>query len=143
MTITDVKGFPKELLKKKYVPLYKAFIVVDEEMVMNVNCDIDVLAISKEAAVASLINELPLEEANDIRGKVISFAIFKLLKEDFVTKPVVDAGDIFFENDILSITLRHKIYEIDVCDTRIDEVTIDIDPRTEYRICSNIKLIDV
>lgn len=143
MTIAEVKGFPKELLKKKNVPLYKAFIVVDEEMVMNVNCDIDVLAISKEAAVASLINELPLEEANDIRGKVISFAIFKLLKEDFITKPVVDAGDVYFENDMLSITLRNKLYDIDVCDVRIDEVTIDIDPRTEFRICSNIKLIDV
>jgi len=142
MTIADVKGFPKELLKKKYVPVYKAFIVVDEEMVMNVNCDIDVLAITKEAAVASLINELPLEEAQNIRGKVISFAIFKLLKEDLITKPVVDIGDVYFENDMLSITLRHKIYEIDVCDARIDDVTIDIDPRTEYRICSNIKLVD-
>lgn len=142
MTIADVKGFPKELLKKKYVPVYKAFIVVDEEMVMNVNCDIDVLAITKEAAVASLINELPLEEAQNIRGKVISFAIFKLLKEDLVTKPVVDIGDVYFENDMLSITLRQKIYEIDVCDARIDDVTIDIDPRTEYRICSNIKLVD-
>lgn len=140
-TINDVKGFPKELLKKKNVPLYKAFIIHDPDTTMNVNTSIDILAISEEAAVASLVNELPLEEAMNIKGKVVSFAIFKLLKEDLITKPLVDAGDVFFENDLVSITLNGKIYEIDVEDKRIDDITINVDEKTEYRICSDIKLV--
>ena len=74
--IHDINGFPKELLKKKHMPLYKAFIIHDPETAMNVNSNIDILAISKEAAVASLVNELPLDDAMSIKGQVVSFAIF-------------------------------------------------------------------
>ena len=141
--IHDVSGFPKEVLKKKYMPLYKAFIIHDPETAMNVNSNIDILAITEEAAVASLVNELALDDAMAIKGKIVSFAIFKMLKDDFVTKPVVDAGDVYFENDLLSVTLAGKLYEVDVEDKRIDDITIDIDEKTEYRICTNIKLVDV
>ena len=141
--IEEVNGFPKEVLKKKHIPLYKAFIIHDPEAVMNVNSNIDILAITAEAAVAALVNTLPLEEALDIKGKVVSFAIFKLVKEDFIKKPVVGAGEIYFEKDRLSITLTGKMFEVDVEDKRIDDITIDIDERTEYRICTNIKLTDV
>jgi hypothetical protein len=141
--IRDITGFPKEILKKKYVLLYKAFIIQDTGTTMNVNPNIDILAITEEAAVASLVNELPLDEAMAIKGKVVSFAIFKMIKDAFVEKPVVDAGDVFFENDMLSVTLAGKLYEVDVDDKRIDDITIDIDEKTEYRICTNIKLVDV
>ena len=98
--ISDVEKFPKELLKKKYVPVYKAFIIHEPEECMNVDSTIDILAITKEAAVASLVNTLPLDEIMELKGKVISFAIFRLLKEDFIKKPVVDHGDIYFEKDL-------------------------------------------
>ena len=140
MKITEVEHFPKELLRKKSVSLYKAFIIHDQDEVMNIDSNIDILAITEEAAVTSLVNELPLDEAMDIKGKIISFAIFKLLKDDFVTKPVVDHGDVFFNRNMLSITLKNKIFDVDVKDMRIEDITIDIDPKTEYRICSNIKL---
>ena len=142
MFITDVKSFPKELLKKKKVPLYKAFIIHDVGTKMEVNSSIDILSITKEAAIASLVNELPLEEALNIKGEIVTFAIFKVHKDDFVNKPTIDGGDIFFKNDRLSITLKDKQFDVDVEDLRIDDITIDIDEKTEYRICSNIKLID-
>ena len=143
MFIEEVKGFPKEILKKKKVPFYKAFIIHDVGTELKVNSDIDILAITQEAAVASLVNELPLEEAMNIKGEIVSFAIFRLKKDDFISKPVVDAGETFFEKDLLSLTLKDKLFDVDVEDKRIDDITIDIDEKTEYRICSNIKLVDV
>ena len=142
MKINDVKGFPKELLKKKKVSFYKAFMIEDPDTTMNVDSNIDILAITEQAAVASLVNELRIENPMDIKGKIISFAIFKIHKDDLLTKNVVDHGDVYFNNDMMSITLKQKIFDIDVVDKIIDDITIDIDPQTEYRICSNIKLVD-
>ena len=44
---------------------------------------------------------------------------------------------------MLSITLNDKLYEVDVEDNRIDDITIDVDEKTEYRICTNIKLVNI
>ena len=143
MKITDIEGFPKALLKKKEIPLYKAFIIINPDDVMNINSNIDILSITQEAAVASLVNELPLDEANELKGKVISFAIIKLQKDDLLTKDIVDEGEPYFENDHLSITLKDKIFKIDVEDKLIDELDITVDEKTEYRICTNIKLVNV
>lgn len=141
MTIKDVENLPKDFLKKKNLEFYKAFIIQDPSEIMKVNANIDLLGITMEAAVASLVNTLPLEEALDIKGKCVSFAIFKLKKDELLEKNLVDNGDVNFEKGMISITLKDKIYSIDVEDKIIDDISIDIDPKTEYRICSGIKLI--
>ena len=143
MKITEIEGFPKALLKKKEIPLYKAFIILDSDDVMNINSNIDILSITQEAAVISLVNELPLDDAMNLKGKIISFAIIKLQKDDLLTKDIVDEGEPYFQNDNIAITLDKKIFKIDVEDKMIEELDITIDERTEYRICTNIKLADV
>ena len=143
MKITEIEGFPKALLKKREIPLYKAFIILDSDDVMNINSNIDILSITQEAAVISLVNELPLDDAMNLKGKIISFAIIKLQKDDLLTKDIVDEGEPYFQNDNIAITLDKKIFKIDVEDKMIEELDITIDERTEYRICTNIKLADV
>lgn len=143
MLLKDVKNIPNEILKKKNIDFYKAFIIHDPDDTMRVNSNIDILGITEEAAVASLVNTLPLEDALDIKGKCISFAIFRIKKEELMEKDLVDAGDIKFENGLISVTLRDKIYTIDVEDKIIENIDIDINPKTEYRLCTNIKLVKV
>ena len=144
MKIGEVKNFPKALLKKKYIPLYKAFIFEDSDQEMNINKNIDVLSLTKEAALETLINEMPMMDVVDhvFEQKTVSFAIIKLDTEDFVKKDVVDHGDVYFENDkSLSITLKDKIFKIDVEDYLIENIVIDIDHTTEKRVCKDIKLV--
>lgn len=143
MKLKDLEGFPKNLLKKKSLPTYKAFIISDPEEYMDIKVDVDLLAITEEAAVRALINDLPLEEIQDIKGKTISFAIIEIEKESLETKDVVDHGDIYFKDEIISITLKDKIYQINVYDKILEDVTIDIDANTEMKLVSNIKLVEV
>ena len=146
MKINEIKGFPKELLKGKTIPLYKAYFFADSEDEMKINTSIDLLSISKEAAVEQLVNELPMQDVVDgiyattILNHVVSFAVIKLDKADLLTKDVIDDGDVFFENGVLSISLRDKLYKVDVEDNILESITIKIDDKTEKRICSDIKL---
>lgn len=142
MLLKDVENFPSEILKKKNIEFYKAFIIHDPSESMKVNSNIDILGITQEAAVASLVNTLPLEEALDIKGKCISFAIFRIKRDELLEKDLTDAGEISFENGLISITLKDKVYIIDVEDKIIEDITIDIDPKTEYRICTDINLVN-
>lgn len=142
MTIKDVENFPKEILKKKNLEFYKAFIIHDPSETMKVNSNIDLLGITMEAAVASLVNTLPIDEAMNIKGKCVSFAIFRVKKDELLEKDLVDNGDINFENGMISITLKDKIYIIDVEDKIVQDINIEIDPKTEYRVCTDIKLVN-
>ena len=144
MKINEVEGFPKELLKGKTVPLYKAFCFTNSEEEMKINTSIDMLAISKEDALVELINQSPLEDTilSTWSGNTISFAVIKLDKADLITKDLVDEGDIFFENGIISVTLRDKIYKVDVVDHILKNISIQIDDKTQRRICSDIELLD-
>lgn len=142
MTIKDVENFPKEILKKKNLEFYKAFIIHDPSEIMKVNSNIDLLGITMEAAVASLVNTLPIDEAMNIKGKCVSFAIFRVKKDELLEKDLVDNGDINFENGMISITLKDKIYIIDVEDKIVQDINIEIDPKTEYRVCTDIKLVN-
>ena len=144
MKINEVEGFPKELLKGKTVPLYKAFFFTNSEEEMKINTSIDMLAISKEDALVELINQSPLEDTilSTWSGNTISFAVIKLDKADLLTKDLVDEGDVFFENGIISVTLRDKLYKVDVVDYILRNVSIQIDDKTQRRICSDIELVD-
>ena len=144
MKINEVEGFPKELLKGKTVPLYKAFFFTNSEEEMKINTSIDMLAISKEDALVELINQSPLEDTilSTWSGNTISFAVIKLDKADLLTKDLVDEGDIFFENGIISVTLRDKLYKVDVVDYILRNISIQIDDKTQRRICSDIELVD-
>ena len=140
MKIKEVESFPKALLKKKKIPLYRAFIIKDADEVMNINSSIDLLAITKEDAVIQLVNELPEEEILTIVGKTVSFAVIELDRDDLLTKDVVDNGDVCFEHNILSVTLKDKIYNVKVEDMVIENIHIIIDPKTERKICTDLQL---
>lgn len=140
MKITEVEKFPKSSLKKKTVPLYKAFIINDPDDEMKININIDLLAITEERAVNTLVNELRINNVDEIKGKVISFAVFNLDTKDFITKDVVDEGDVYFQNESLSITLKDKVYTLDVVDKILDDIDIEFNEKTDQRICTNIVL---
>lgn len=147
MKINEVKGIPKELLKGKTVPLYKAFVLTNSEDEMKINTSIDLLAISKEDAVQELINNIEMGELYqslmDLSNKtIISFAIIKIDKDDLLTKDLVDEGDPYFENGILSITLKDKKFKVDVVDNILQNIVINVDDKTQRKICTNIELIE-
>lgn len=149
MKIKEVRGFPKELLKGKTVPLYKAFLFSDSEDEMKINTSIDLLAISKESALEELINSSSFENGliedlldSTFNGHTISFAVIKLDKDDLLEKDLVDEGDVFFENGLISISLKDKKFKVDVVDNILKHIVITIDEKTKRKICSEIELID-
>lgn len=141
-TILDIEGLPKEVLKKKTVPLYKAFILKDgEEMRIDVN--IDVLSISEESALQKMANSLSYDDILDLKGKLISFAVITFDKSELISKPLVDAGEIFYENGSISIMLKDKFYAVAVIDKMLESFDLEVNPKTEIKILSEIKLLKV
>lgn len=140
MNIRELEGFPKSLLKKDQIPFYRAFIITNPDDAMHINTSVDILSITMNAAIISLINEKRIVDPSEIKGRIISFAIFEINRYELEKKDIVDEGDVYFKNENISITLKDKQYDIRVEDYILDDITIDIDPTTEYRICSNIKL---
>lgn len=143
MKLKELEGFPKTLLKKKSLPVYKAFIITDPEEYMDIKVDVDLLALTEEAAVRSMINELSLEEIPYVKGRTISFAVIEIEKESLDSIDLVDHEEIFFKDEIISITLKDKIYQINVYDKILEDVSIEIDANTEIKLVSNIKLVKV
>lgn len=116
MKINEIENFPKELLKKKTLNLYKAFIIKDSEDEMRINQSADLLAITEEDAVADLIKN-SISSENPIQPNTeISFAVFKVDLKDMENKELLDNGEDYFKDGILFITLKDKIYKIDVYD---------------------------
>ena len=134
MKITEVEGFPKSLLKKKTIPLYKAFYIETDDEEMKVSTSADLFAISEKAAFEAFINENDnykkymqswLSEKMDISKPVedcsltISFAIFEMDTKDLKEKDLLDEGEVFFQNDLISVTLTDKLYKVNVIDKTI------------------------
>lgn len=155
MKIDELKEFPKSLLKKKHLTLYKAFVFENAEDEMKINTNIDVLAITKEAAIIKLLSEMANDaftssdenfgKSNAITdnlfgsGMVVSLAIIKLDTKDLLTKDIIDNGDVFFENDLLSITLQDKIYVVDVEDVKINKISVTVDSDSTTVVLSDLE----
>lgn len=136
-TIVDV-DLPKEFIKRKKLKFYKAFILKDgEEMDVNVNCDI--FSISYESAIQYFINSMSYEEAKSLEHKTINFAIFTFNSCDLLGKSLLeDDDDPYAKDDSLSLTLKNKIYKIDVEDKTILELDITFNPTNEIKTISKI-----
>jgi hypothetical protein len=188
MRITEVEGIPQDELKKKYFPLYKAFIFSKPGKDMTINENAEMMGITPDAAVYQLLQEIPLEvfenelnkafsdfadfwkspvgkldnddkeylykqmtidEAKDgvyeveMKDVVVSFAIFKMDTADLKTKELVDGGADFFQNGILGITLKDKLYKLDVTEMQLLSFKLTVNLENEARIISDIKLKDV
>ncbi len=136
-TIVDI-DLPKDFIKKKKMKFYKAFILKDgEEMDVNINCDI--FSISYEGAVQYLINSMSYEEARDLENKTINFAIFTFNSSDLIGKPLLDDdSEPFVKDDSISLTLKNKVYKINVEDKTILELDITFNPTNEIKTISKI-----
>jgi len=174
--------FVKIKKSEKKVPLYKAFPFIGEDDEMKINENIDLLALSPEAAIANYfrtvdINELrgtidrKSSEFNDIFlasietlietfGKMSDFkgGSFKAKKDndlwtsfdakrlmipiavvyvdadDLRTQDLIDNGDPFFENEVISITLKGKKIEIDLEEKFLVSFQVKIDNNGHTRI---------
>lgn len=133
MKITELEGIAKGLLKKKTLPLYKAFYIKEEGEEMRVNTAVDLLALSEKAALEEFVNNDPdygeylrstYLENND-KFSTICFAVFQIDMKDLKEKDLLDEGDVFFKNDVLSITLNDKIYKVDVIDKDIRNLVME------------------
>ena len=140
--ITTAVDYIAAFKKKKDMPVVKAYLFTDPGEEMKIQVDIDVFSVNEDAALSSLINELRITSEDEIKGKIVSFVIIKLDVEYLLKEPIVDEGDPFFDGESISLTLKGKKYTIDVEDRIVEDITIEIDPKTEKRICTNIRLSD-
>lgn len=138
VTIKDL-DIPKEFLRKKKIPLYKAFILKDGEE-MNVDTDIDILSFTYEAAVQYMLNSMTMEEIDNLKGNYINFAIFTIDKSELTNKNLVLKEDAIYKDGSISITLSNKIYKVDVDDKHVDEIEVDTNPKNEIKVMKNIAL---
>lgn len=136
-TLLDL-DISKDILKKKKIKLYKAFILKDgDEMKVDVNSDL--FSLSKEAAVQHLITSMTLEEANALENTSINFAVFNFDKEELTKKPLlIDADEVYFNDDSLLVSLSNKLYKIDIIDEVVSEIEIDFNPTNEIKSITKI-----
>lgn len=139
--ITDIKDFPKGWLetgpKNTSLNLYKAFIVTDPDEKMEIKQSIDLLSTTLWGAVMQLMNTFSFDELDEIkRAKekpIISIVCIVLDLEDLLKKDLVDEGDLYYENDILAITLKDKVFDVLVGDFYLTSFNWSADPKTEKR----------
>lgn len=146
LVIEDLKNFPKKLLKNKDITFYKAFCPEfikpgeEEYPELKVRTDIEVLAITKEDAVAELIrNGYP---ENDFLEKEIIFVEVTLFTDELKKIELIDSGEPFFENGTFPITLKTKKYLLDVSNQRLTNFKVDIG-ENERKIVSEITLMKI
>ena len=142
-TLKDVKDIPKKILSRKTISLYKAFILNNGD-VMSINVDIDVLSLTEEDAIKHLLQSLPIETVEGLKNNgSVNIAILKFKKEELTEKSLVDEGDIYFEDGNISITLKEKLFDIDVKDVTIIDLEYDVDPATERKDIQVLKFENV
>lgn len=146
MTILDVKGFPAKLLKDKDITLYKAFCPMyiktaeDGYPELTIRKDIDILAITKEDAVAALIQEADVD--TNFLGEEIVFVEVTFFTDELKKSDLVDFGEPTFVDGKIPITIKTKKYIINVSSKRLTEYKIDIG-ENEKKIISGITLVDM
>ena len=130
MKIDEIKGFPKDLLKKKTLTLYKAFQIKDPDDEMQVNVSADLLAITEVAAVEQFLRTTSFLDFTDgiLDDKIISFAVFELDMKDLLKKDLLlNGGEDYFQDDILFISIKDKIYDIKVGDKMVTTIKAEAD----------------
>lgn len=137
-TWKDVPGLPDRKGLKK-IDLYKAFVLNNDD-VMNIDVNIDILSISEEDAIKRMIQSMSINEIEELRNRPVSIAILSFDKAELMDKPLVSEDDVYFNNGNLSITLKDKLYKIDVKDVRITELEYEVDPKTELK---NVTLLEI
>lgn len=154
MKIKDLKDFPKALLKEDEIHLYKAFKLLNLDDEMKININIDLLSLSEEIAVSRMINEMNTDELSELTSElasfkndnttptIISFAKFIFDKNYLLERELVDQGEIYFKDGVISITLNDKEYEIDVYDKYLTDINIEIS-ETDEKTVSSINLKDI
>jgi hypothetical protein len=129
---------PKEFKKKKKIKLYKAFILKDGDE-MKVNTDIEILSLAHEAAILVLISSLRIEDISSLKGKLINFAILEFSSEELQSKDLIDVGEMYCQDLSFSITLKDKLYTVDVEDKLIEDILIEIG-ENEIKVVKEMKL---
>lgn len=130
----------KTFRKKKKMPVYKAFRFTEPGDEMEVHVGVDLFSVTEDAAVSTLVNEEKIMRAEGFKGSIISFLVINFDVEHLLSTPLVDNGDVFFDGETMSISLKDKKYEIDVEDRILEDITIDVNQETDKRICTNIQL---
>jgi hypothetical protein len=79
----------------------------------------------------------------EMKDVVVNFAIFKMDLNDLKKKDLVDGGSDYFENGVIGITLKDKLYKLDVEEKQLLSFKLQVNLENESRLISNIKLKDI
>lgn len=79
----------------------------------------------------------------EMKDVVVNFAIFKMDLSDLKKKDLVDGGSDYFENGVIGITLKDKLYKLDVEEKQLLSFKLQVNLENESRLISNIKLKDM
>lgn len=138
----DLENIPKEYKKKKKLALYKAFILKDGDE-MRVGTDFDILSLTHESAILFMMTSLNIEDATTLKGKVINFAVFEFSTDELMTKELVDIGEVYCQDLSISITLKDKLYKINVEDRLIEDIVVEVNPKNEIKEIKLLTLVDL
>jgi hypothetical protein len=139
-TLRDIPDIPKKILANKKISLYKAFILHDDDE-MNINVNIDILSLTIENALDQLIQTMSFDEIHAL--KTVNLAVLSFNKSELMDKPLIDEGDIFYDNGSISITLKDKLYDVSVKDITLVDLAYDIDPKTERKTITYLTFNEV
>lgn len=138
-TIEDI-GLPKDLVSKKKLNLYKAFVITNPDEKMEINQNIEILYTDFFTAVGHFLDQYSLEELDAFKKRVdagdyptVSYVIISVDLEDLRHKPLVDEGEPYYENDQMAITLADKMFEVSVEDALLTKLEVTVDPETDER----------
>ena len=136
----------KEITKGKKITLYKAFKLQDGDE-MHVDLCIDMFSFTMQDALQYLMNtqdvDLITEAIGSGTGSVITFATFTFDKTEITQKDLVDGDTATYEDGTITLTLTDKIYSTDVVDMRIDDIVFNIEPNTQVKRITKLKLTEV
>lgn len=103
----------------------------------------DQLASNKDWTYSDFIMTCGSKDKPDevtMHNLLVPFAVVLVSTEDLKTMDLLDAGDDYFQNDVVAITLKGKDIKIDLEELRFVSFKMKIDPKTGKKIISNVKL---
>lgn len=134
VTIKNIDiDLPKEISKKKKIPIYKAWLK-DNGDELKVDVNIDIYSLTPEEAITRILRST----LDNLKNKIVAVIVFKFPKEELYNKDLVDHGDVFTSGLSFSMTIKDKIYELELELYQIVSYDVEFIKDTEEKIIKNL-----
>lgn len=126
---------PSGISKKKKIPVYKAWLK-DNGDELKVDVNIDIYSLTPEEAITRVIRNGDV--GTDFKNIIMAVVVFKFLKDELYNKPLVDHGDVFTSGQSFSMTIKDKLYELELELYQVVSYDLDYNKDTEEKNITNL-----